>query len=128
MKKLLVIVGILCLCLLGVVKYCHYLNYHPIKIYHYFPNLTRKIPILKKIDNYFALTLGIDWYKVKHLKTGREYLMKVGISLKDGKEWVNRYWVVDNIKRDRWVEFSQEQFQRSFGNPTDGEALTQEIK
>jgi len=126
MKKLCLCIAVLYVIIFIGYGYLKYLNHHPIKMYHYFPQLTRKIPVLKQIDRIFCLSLGIDWYKVKHKKTGREYLMKMGYSTKDGKEWINHFWVMDNIKRDRWIEFTQDQFKRSFGDPTDGEGLTVE--
>ena len=67
--------------------------------------------------------MGIEWYKVKHKKTGKIYLLKIGYSWSKETSWVNHYWVMDNERRDRWVEFTQEQFQNSFGNPVDGQAM-----
>jgi hypothetical protein len=50
-----------------------HLKHNPITVKHPFPQLTRKYPILRTIDQYLGLTAGLNWYMVKEKSTGKNY-------------------------------------------------------
>ena len=92
-----------------------HMSKRPIKMTHFAPQLTKKIPLLKKLDMWACASLGIEWYKVKHKTNGRVYLLKTGWLIHD-KIMEKTYFVMDDIKRDKWIELSSEQFMSRFGD------------
>ena len=78
----------------------NYLNLHPIKIQHPFPDLTTKYPLLRNLDRMLMLTAGWDWYKVKNKSTGKVYIIKFGYDEIRHCDDI-RIWDIDTRKERR---------------------------
>ena len=115
MRKILVIIICLLCLFYGIKLFRDYTIRHPIKMFHPFPTLTKKIPILKKIDRIFCLTGGFSWYVVKNKETGKDWFVQI---TENGK-----IFVMDREYRTGWIEISQDKYLDIFENPVYGEGI-----
>lgn len=119
MKRILWIAFVIGIGYFSGTIYLKYINHHPIKLKHPFPQLSRKVPIIQTLDKWFSLTAGIDWYKVKS-RAGIEYFAEVSHTYERGKGWIECWRIMDAKKRDKWIWLTRPQFEYLFSSPADG--------
>ena len=98
---------------IGVIgkKVYTYYNQHPIKAEYPFPNFIADNQWLHDIDDMFMTTACFAWYKVKEIKTGEEYYVKVG-----GKGIKVRRLVM----KSKWETLTLQQYNKRFKQPWEG--------
>jgi hypothetical protein len=114
---------IISLIIFGYIQGQAWLRHHPITLKHPFPQFSRKVPFVVKLDKWFAMTAGIQWYKVKS-RAGKEYFAQEWEMFERGRGWYQAWAVMDEIKRDKWIPLTREQFGYLFGSPADGKGYS----
>ena len=114
-----VIVGTFLIPVFAVLIFCRYLNHHNITLRHPWPQLSRKYPIVQRLDKMFMMTAGVHWYKVKS-RAGKEYFAQEWQMYERGRGWYQCWAIMDAVKRDTWIPLTRKQFEYLFDSPANG--------